>query len=143
MEQFDVREKKADILKIVEEYKPEITKNNANGSEIKLTNSFGKFLWIDVGLEIDDAITIFFDGWHAHYYNNKYDYNEFADDLCKILHNERFVVCMLAEYRGGAFLSDESIPNEELLRNEYGNDIKFVCSYWDSSMDVTFEPCNR
>ncbi len=82
-------------------------------------------------------------GMHAHYFNNENDYDEFVDDLCKILRNERFVVCMSAENRGGAFLSDESAPNEAMLRSEYGNDIKFVCSYWDSSRDVTFEPCNK
>ncbi len=65
MEQFNVSEKRDDIFKIVGEYKHEITKDSANGSEIKLTNSFGKFLWIDIGLEINDAITVFFDAWHA------------------------------------------------------------------------------
>lgn len=37
-----LRKKQADILKIVEEYKPEITKNNANGSEIKLTIKYSR-----------------------------------------------------------------------------------------------------
>jgi len=116
---------------------------------IKLKNNHDKKkeLTIDMAYELngtsrkDMVITIFYEGWHSHYNNDKEEYELFKEDIQQILNNEKFIVNTYYKDKSGneifnAFLSETAIPNGDELRDEV--DEKIECIFWDSKKNVTF-----
>ncbi|MDE5564690.1 MAG: hypothetical protein K2I93_06005 [Oscillospiraceae bacterium] len=126
-----------EIMSIIKAYNPEIGRSEDAFMEIRITSPFSEELWIEISTEF----TIFFGDWHAHYGAYEEYFRMFLDDLMGILQSKRCTVC---GYRDGKWcgsdLSDKGVPDLSEILEEFGEDKQVVCSFWDKSKNVTYEP---
>ncbi len=148
--EYEPLEKLDEILAVVEAFHPQMITPDSMKKTTDDEAQDAKEEWVvircvnDAGQELDievaDEITLFFGDWHTHFYDETGTYEEFFDILKGIVHNEKIVVCTYQNDKwSGSFLWHGTEPDMEEIREEIGRGKKCVCSFWDSSKDVTFE----
>ena len=129
-----------DILQKLKAYHPEIETNQEDYISVRLVNDAGKELFID----LDEEFTIFWGDWHNHYYDY-YEgvdgYQLFLSDLFDILENRKFTVCVYFENEWHcSWLEAGEFPDIDKIRKDIReDDMKAVCSFWDSGKDIVFQ----
>ncbi len=135
--EYNPMDKSNEIFNIVKKYSP--TADMISGDDfkyIKAVNSVGSELVIDIDSK---EITLFFGNWHTHYYNDLSEYELFIENLTDIFNNRKFAVsAFLEDMAVCVFLSETAEPDITSLREEVGTDKIIVCSFWDSSKNITF-----
>lgn len=142
--EYNPIDKTDEIFGIVKKYSPtaelivgEDYRTAKGGRTIYAVNSSGKEMFIDIDTS---EISLFFGGWHDHYYAEMSEYELFKENLNDIFNNKRFTVCTFTDNKPSCVcLSETEEPDIKSLREEFGFDTKIVCSFWDSSKNVTFD----
>lgn len=125
------------ILSFIEEYHPQIVGWEEDFAEIKLVNTSGEELWI----QIDEEISLFFGDWHTHYVAFPEAYPYFIDDLSGILSSRKCTVCSYQnDFPCCSMLSDTASPDIADLQEEFGTDKTIRLHFWDASRDIVYEP---
>ncbi len=136
--EYNPMDKSNEIFDIVKKYSP--TAHMISGDDfkyIKAVNLVGNELYIDID---NKEITLFFGNWHDHYYNDLSEYELFIENLTDIFNNRKFTVSTFLKDRAGcAFLSETAEPDIISLREEVGTDKTILCSFWNSSKNITFD----
>ena len=111
---------------------------------ITAENGAGDVLYIDV----TDEITFGFDAYHAHYYFDEDDYEEFKGDLTDLFSGNAYSMCCYAGDKWIYSTFQRGSPDREYLIKrdidmgyyikKYGS-VKVVCKYWESGKSVTFD----
>lgn len=120
------------IISCLKSHAPQITAQESDFIQMKITSSFGEELWIELSTEF----SIFFGDWHAHYSAC----DAFLDDLTGILESKKCTVCAYRNDRWcGSCLSESETPDEAAFREEYGDDKIIKCNYWDQNKNIVFD----
>ena len=135
--EYNPMDKSDEIFDIVKKYSPAADMISGDDFKyIKAVNSAGSELVIDIDSK---EITLFFGNWHTHYYNDLSEYELFIENLTDIINNKKFAVSAFLEDRAVCvFLSETAEPDITSLQEEVGTDKTILCSFWDSSKNITF-----
>ena len=113
--------KKDELLRIFSDFTievhttadPDFEFQDENGVALIIKNPYGGY---DIEIELDAEISLFFAGWHTHYFTYEYDYRQMIETARDIINGIQFVAFLSrnGEWYGSS-LEDSPITLDEFL----------------------------
>ena len=150
--------KKNDLLKLLDDYEVKVYSNADVDYDYLSDESFMLVVINPYGdntleIEIGDECTVFFAGWHAHYFTFASDYEEMKKDITGILEGD--IGVLLVANSTGRFMHSElyfseishltdeigllSNVNEETTKHLFETGGKIYVKYWKPADSFTFD----
>ena len=130
-------DKKDELLTIFSDFEieihnaedPDFEFQDERGISLIIKNPYGGY---DIEIEMDAEFSLFFAGWHTHYFTYEYDYHQMIEGAKDIIAGRRFVAFLNrnGEWYGSS-LEDKPITLDEFLNRRKDDPI---CPYTDEQI---------